>query len=553
VHIRRQDLRRRNTGDSTQQNRIGGKDATSFYDKSLASFYSKNPEAFVVIFHVLRKAFAIPAYERQSAGLYIVVHRRPTERYPMFLRLHAAIHALLVAGPVVASMTGLAHAQNTPRAFCVTAASLDTGSVRYLGAWPDDGALVGAERGLFLARARDGRVSVTQIGDREAGLVLTSHRFPGGALIGTMRGLLLARTTAGAVNVATIEADTGEVLTLQTLPGAGVLVGTEKGAFLARGAVDGVAITPLETDTGRVFEMFPFATADVLIGAAKGWFVARNRDGKTTLVAAGEADTGYARSTKTLPGIGLLIEAQAGWFLARERGSAVTIAPLGDATTGQVAAAVDLPDGRMLLHTQNGWFFANSEGGHLVFTRTAGPDVERVYRMIAVRDGALVYSKNGWFVARLKDNEITFIPTGPFEQTQFAQYLHELPGGAVLIGDAFKGLFVIRPSAESPMLARAGERNTGYVSLIRDMPGSGALVGTQQGFFLASDENGRINLTPVGAVDLPDTGRVLMQPRHPGFASQDLPDGTVLIGAERGLFAAVPGPCTVAKDIRNNK
>jgi hypothetical protein len=164
-----------------------------------------------------------------------------------------------------------------------------------------------------------------------------------------------------------------------------------------------------------------------------------------------------------------------------------------------------------------------------------------------VRTGALVYSKSGWFMARLKDNEITFISAGSFEQTQFAQYLHELPGGAVLIGDAFKGLFVIRPSADSPMRARAGELNTGYVSLIRDIPGGGALVGTQQGFFLANDENGRINLTPVGADNLPDTGRLLMQPRHPGFASQDLPDGPVLIGAERGLFAAVPGPCAVAK------
>src|SRR5262249_7247976 len=158
---------------------------------------------------------------------------------------------------------------------------------------------------------------------------------------------------------------------------------------------------------------------------------------------------------------GMRIEAQAGWFLAREQGSAVTIGAMGDAATGHVAAVVDLPDGRMLLHTENGWFLASGAGGNVVFARAAGPTVERVVRMLGLRDRVLVYSKEGWFVARANDDKVTFAPAGLFEQTQFAQYLHELPGGAVLIGDAMNGLFVIRAAADSPALARAGQVDTG--------------------------------------------------------------------------------------------
>ena len=439
------------------------------------------------------------------------------------------------------SLFSAAHGQDGSGAFCVSAADRNVGSVYHTGAGPDGSVVVNAENGLFLARGRDGQVALTRAEGADTGPARASHRIPTGVLIGTMKGLFLARVASGGVKTTAVEADTGAVFTLHDLPGSGVLVGAENGTFLAREARSGVTLAPLETATGRVFEMMPFSPNSVLIGAEKGWFIARSMNGKATFAPAGDADTGYARATRSLPGIGLAIEASAGWFLAREQGGAVTVNRFGDAATGSVGRVADFPSGRMLLSTQNGWFIGNSTGGNLVFSRVDGPDGDRILRMIAVPGGVLLYSRDRWFVAREQDGKVTFTDAGAYETTADAFHFHELPGGAVLIG-ALNGLFVIRPSEANPTLARAGERETGYIFMLREIAGRRALVGARNNFFTAHDENGKIVLTPVGSDDR-DTGRLVDVPRYPGYLSHDLPDGTVLFGAQKGLFAAVPRAC----------
>lgn len=457
------------------------------------------------------------------------------------MRLRPTAHPLcaFVALFILGALS-VARAQDNASAFCVIAADRDISPVYHTGAWPGSAVLVSAEKGLFVARARDGKVALTRATGTDTGPVLATHAISQGALIGALSGLFVGRDASGGANVTAVKADTDRVFTFQDLPGAGVLVGAQNGTFLAKGAASGVSIAKLETDTGRVFEMMRFSENTVLIGAERGWFIARNANGKATLTPAGSADTGYARSVKSLPGIGLLIEAQAGWFLASEQGGAVTVAPFGDSATGIVGTVADLASGRMLMHTQNGWFVADGRGGSLAFARVDGPDAERVFRLVAFRDSVIGYSRQSWFVAREKDGKITFATAGSYETTSDAFHYHELTSGAVLIG-SLSGLFVVRPSEEKPSITKLDGHDTGYIFMMREVAGRRALIGARKEFFIAHEQNGKIELTPAGNAS--ETGRLIDVPRYPGYLSHDLPDGTILLGAQKALLAAVPRAC----------
>ena len=66
---------------------------------------------------------------------------------------------------LLASTVGVqqaALAQDAPR-ICVVAADADTGPVHAIGDFPGGGMLIGGEKGLFLARAADGKVTVTPV------------------------------------------------------------------------------------------------------------------------------------------------------------------------------------------------------------------------------------------------------------------------------------------------------------------------------------------------------------------------------------------------------
>lgn len=446
-----------------------------------------------------------------------------------------------VAALFTISLFGAAHGQDSGRAFCVSAVNREIGSVYHTAALPGGSVLVSAEKGFYLARARDAQVVLTRATGADLAPVTATHDIAGGTLIGALNGLFLGRDASGAINVTAVPSGTERVFAFRDLPGSGVLVGAEKGVFLAKGAAGSVSVAPVEGDTGRVYEMMQFSQNAVLIAAEKGWFIARSMNGKAVLAPAGKADTGYSRAMRPLPGIGLLIEARAGWFLAREQAGAVTVSPFGDATTGFVGAIGDLAPGRMLLHTQNGWFTADSVGGNLAFARATGPDAPRVDRMIAVPGGLLFSSAMGWFVAREQDGKVTFTRAGDYQTTSDAFHFHELPNGSVLIG-ALNGLFVIRPSETSPALAKIEDHATGYIFMMREIAGRRVLIGAQRSFFTAHEENGKIRLTPASGADS-STGRLVDVPRYPGFLSHELPDSTILFGAEKGLMAAVPKAC----------
>ena len=139
---------------------------------------------------------------------------------------------------------------------------------------------------------------------------------------------------------------------------------------------------------------------------------------------------------------------------------------------------------------------------------------------------------DGWFLAREANGKVTFAPVaaGTGETLQ----MHDLPGGAVLIG-AEGGLFLARAVSGNVTIERTGE--TGYVLLLHDLPGGGVLIGTAAGWFVAREAEGKVTLTPAGHITI---GGVIPNARDPGYQMRDLPGGAVLIGAERGVFVAGP-------------
>jgi ligand-binding sensor domain-containing protein len=424
-------------------------------------------------------------------------------------------------------------AQDAPRPVCVTAAAADTGPVAALGDF-SGGMLIGAEKGLFLARAADGKVTPVR-GDRDAERVLSIQSLAGdgGALIGAWNGVFVAREAGGTISVVTVNPDTGPVFAMRDLAGV-VLVGAAEGLFLARQADGKLTVARAgDTDTGRVAYMFDFPGGGVLIAADKGWFLARAEGGKVTLapvvtVAPVTPDRiAPVRSMRSVSGGGVLIEGYV-WFLAREQDGKLTIALAGDADTGVVDAIGDLSDGALLIHTEEkGWFLGRAEGGKLAVTPAGDADTGRVFQMKRLGGAVLIWARNGLFVARAAGGKVTVAPVGAADTGQAFQ-MRDFAGGLLI--SAEKGLFFAREQDGKVTLALAGaDTGPAQAEGIHDLPGGGTLIATsRKRWFLAREAGGKVTLTPAGVAD---PGRVS---RMRDFA------GGVLIGAERGVFVAAP-------------
>lgn len=79
--------------------------------------------------------------------------------------------------------------------------------------FPGGGVLIEAEKGLFLAREEDGKVSLAPASTADTGRVYDARHFPGGGvLMRAANGWFLAHEVGGKVSVAPAgSADTGEV------------------------------------------------------------------------------------------------------------------------------------------------------------------------------------------------------------------------------------------------------------------------------------------------------------------------------------------------------
>lgn len=455
-----------------------------------------------------------------------------------------AAHRLLEAarcGAVFLGLSQAALAQDAPR-LCVVAADADTGAVHAMDDAPG-GMLIGAEKGLFLARKQADKVAVAPAGNGDTGRVLAIHAFPGGALIGAWNGVFVARQAGGTISVVdVIDADTGRVEHFRDLPGAGVLIGTENGLFLAHETGGKVTVTRAG-DIGRVVQpMVDFPGGGVLIRSEKGWLLARAESGNVPLVpvvavAPVTANTiAPVRSMRSFPG-GVLIEGQV-WFLAREQDGKVTVALAGDADTGVVDAIADLPAGALLVHTQQkGWFLGRAEGGKLAVTPAGAADTGSLLQMQRLGSAVLILASfgqafpytNGWFLAREQNGKVVFARASEAADTGLVFQMRDFAGGLLI--SAEKGLFLAREQDGKVTITPVGA-GTGpaHAAGIHPLPGGGMLIGTtwRRWFVARAEADATVTLTPAGNAD---PGRVALMR---DFA------GGVLIGAERGVFVAGP-------------
>lgn len=221
--------------------------------------------------------------------------------------------------------------------------------------------LIGAEKGLFVAREAGGKVSLAGAGGAESDGVLAVHPIADGALIRAAKGLFMGRVeTGGAMTLAPVPNALSEpVQVLHDLSGAGVLVGTENGLFLASTEANGSITVAPTAFRGQVLDMDDLLDRGVLIRTGGGYIVARAANGKVTLLGLG-GDNGYVRTVRSFAD-DLLVEAQRGSFLVREAGGQVTKARFGDEAAGRVDALGYLPSGVTLIHGENGWFSGRAE------------------------------------------------------------------------------------------------------------------------------------------------------------------------------------------------
>jgi hypothetical protein len=424
-------------------------------------------------------------------------------------------------------------AQDAWRRVCVVAADVETGPVHAISN-VSGGLLIGAEKGLFLARAAGGKVTVAPAGNTGTARVLSIHSLPGGgALIGAWNGVLAARETGGTISVTeAISADTGPVFAMRGLPGV-VLIGAAEGLFLARHENDKFTVTRADgTDSGHVGHMFDVPGGGVLVAADKGLFFARAESGKVTIVRVATVapvrpdNITPVRSMRSVPGGGVLIEGYV-WFLARDVNGKLTIALAGDADTGVVDAIGDLSGGALLIHTEEkGWFLGRAEDGGLAVKPAGDADTGRVFQMKRLGNAVLIRARQGLFVGRVGGDKVTVAPMAT-ETGQLFQ-MRELAGGLLI--SAERGLFFAREQDGKVMVSPVGaDTGPAQAEGIHDLPEGGTLIRARKEWFSGHVElGGKVTLTPAGAAD---PGRVSLMR---DFA------GGVLIGAERGVFVAEP-------------
>jgi hypothetical protein len=399
-----------------------------------------------------------------------------------------------------------AQAQDAPRHVCVVAADVETGPVHAIGDFPG-GMLIGAEKGLFLARAAGGKVTVAPAGSAGTARVLSIHSLPGGgALLGTWNGVFVARETGGTISAA-------------------------EGLFLARQANGKLTVARADdADTGHVGHMFDFPGGGVLIAADKGLFFARAESGKVSVASVAAVapvrpdNIMPVRSMRSVPGGGVLIEGYV-WFLARDVNGTLTVALAGDANTGVVDAIGDLSGGALLIHTEEkGWFLGRAEGGRLAVTPAGDADTGRVFQMKRLGDAVLIWARNGLFVGHAGAGKVTVSPVAA-ETGQLFQMRDFVRG---LLISAERGLFFAREQDGKVMVSPVGaDTGPAQAEGIHNLPDGGTLIRARKEWFLGRVEaGGKVTLTSAGVAD---PGRIS---RMRDFA------GDVLIGAERGVFVA---------------
>jgi hypothetical protein len=372
------------------------------------------------------------------------------------------------------------------------AGKADTGRLSGMTDLPGVGELIGAEKGWLLVRSVNGAAVVEPVGGADPGLVFNVRDLPGaGLLIDAENGWFLARSVNGAVAVEPAgKADTGRLYDMRDLPGAGLLIDAEKGLFLARSTNGTATVEPYsKADTGSVYEMRDLPGVGLLIKAAKGLFLARAMNGTVTVEPFGKADTGGVSDMRELAGEGLLINAENGLFLARSINGTATVEPFGRTDTGRVNDMGDLPGVGLLIWADEGLFLVRSVNGTAVIEPFGKADTGRVEGWLNFPGaGPLIRTEKGWFLAGSVNGAATLEPAGKADMGTVyeggAYEMSNLPGAGLLIQAENNGVFLARSVNGAASVEPVGRADLGFIHDVRDLPGVGLLIRTDQGLYL---------------------------------------------------------------------
>ncbi|MDM0110516.1 hypothetical protein QTI66_00015 [Variovorax sp. J22R133] len=263
----------------------------------------------------------------------------------------------------------------------------------------------------------------------------------------------------------------------------------------------------------------------VLIGTQDG--VYRFDAASRRVVPTDVADPVFAMHD--LPGGGVLIGSRRGLF--RFDAASREVVPVGKAETGYVVNMRDLPGGVVLIGAERGLFRFDAASREVVPAGKA--DTGAVYDIHDLPGGGtLIHAERGWFrfdaasreavpAGKAETGPVFFLPIpGGRMLNGYVSAIRDLPGGGALIY-AERGWF--RFDAASREVVPVGKADMGKVFIMRSLPGVGALIGAERGWFRFDAAS--LEMMPAGKAE---TGAV--------YDIRDLPGGGMLIRTERGWF-----------------
>lgn len=389
----------------------------------------------------------------------------------------------------------------------------------------------GLDGGLFFVRVADGKVkSAESVSGIDTGAVLGMKELPGGGiLIGAHKGIFLARAVTGGAgpNLERLGGQTGIGRYVHSLSGLGAMVVAGGGLFLAR-VVDGkVSLDPLDADVGFVPYTLELPGGAIFLMAQKGDFLVRTLNGALTVDQAGNTEFGLILAQpRNLPGLGVLIGSDKGVFLVRGGQGKASVDQVKGPETGGVLEMHELPGAGVLIGARRGLFLAKASGGKATLERVDADYINSIPRMLTnPAGGVLVATHEGLFLAQAKSGRADLELVDPIQQAQMETF----PGaGGVLIWNS-TGIFraqVIREKAGLELISSEGNKND-RTSRMHQIPGLGVLFYSRDSnrLLLARAADGKTSLEPVANIDSGDVE-----------TTHHLPGVGMIIHARNGLF-----------------
>jgi hypothetical protein len=231
---------------------------------------------------------------------------------------------------------------------------------------PSVGVLVGTENGLFLLRAD--KTIIERAVDVDVGQVTGMSKLGGDVLVAAEKGIFLVREKDNKVSlVSMINVDAGRVDYISELPGDRLLIYAQNGFFLADEVDGNVSIARTgEALFTRLEYAYEFPTGEILmIGGDKDFgpnsylFVAQNKNGRVSISPLDHAEFDNVLDMVGTRGGAALIRTPDGLFLARVHSGKITFVRVpSKPNVDQLEEIFGLPHGGFLIRTKDVEYYA---------------------------------------------------------------------------------------------------------------------------------------------------------------------------------------------------